>query len=128
MLEEPRQGSPQDNDLSAVSARLARMAGDWRTSLALADDILSRMPGDLHAKMLRVTALLHLERHREAAEDLVALRKTAPAGPVIEALNAEVARPTADFLARVRSGGAGPRERLTAGREVRLRGPRWRLS
>ena len=99
VLEDLRQDSPEDSDLSAVSARLAGMAGDWRTALGLVDNTLSRRPGDLHARLLRVSVLLNLRRHQEAAEALLVLRDVAPAGPVIEALNAEVIRSTADFAA-----------------------------
>uniref|UniRef100_UPI00286CDD0E glycosyltransferase family A protein n=1 Tax=Tabrizicola sp. TaxID=2005166 RepID=UPI00286CDD0E len=99
LVNDLRKDSPEDGDLPFVSARLALMARAWADALGAADEALKAEPDDLHARLIRISALVGQSRRSEAAGDLATLQGMVPDGPVISALTHAVERPHADFAA-----------------------------
>ncbi|WP_374642840.1 glycosyltransferase [Tabrizicola sp.] len=86
---------PVDCDLGFLAASYAFQSGDHSAAIALAGEILTSRPQDLSARLLRARSLVASGRNA----DLSTLAASLPGSPVIAALQAEAARPTADFTA-----------------------------
>ena len=89
--------SPEDGDLHLLSASFAQDAGDSAVAARLATACLARRPGDLYAQLLLTKA--DPAANDAAANDPAALATAVPGSPVMAALLANAARPTADFAA-----------------------------
>ncbi|MFC3088745.1 glycosyltransferase [Tabrizicola soli] len=86
---------PVDHDLCFLAASYAFQSGDHPAAIALAGEILTARPQDLSAQLIRARSLVASGRKA----GLSALAARLPGSPVIAALRAEAARPTADFTA-----------------------------
>lgn len=84
--------SPQDTDLKLLAARFALNADDPATCARLAIACLAARPTDLYARFLRAQA-------DPSHADLPALLAAMPESPLLATLEAEAARPTANFTA-----------------------------